>query len=82
MKRIAFPLLLLAAVSLGACSEDSGTEPDPEPQYFEWGENGARNTMGSNSRVRAVRARSELGWHPHAPSLIDEIQKGCYATAE
>lgn len=47
----------------------------------EWGENGAQNTMGSNSRVRAVRAREELGWRPHRPSLIDEIEKGCYATS-
>ena len=45
----------------------------------EWGENAARNTMGSNSRVRAVRARSDLGWRPHRPSLIDEIERGCYA---
>lgn len=45
----------------------------------EWGENGAQNTMGSNSRVRAVRARKELGWRPHRPSLIDEIETGCYA---
>lgn len=44
----------------------------------EWGENGAQNTMGSNSRVRAVRARKELGWRPHRPSLIDEVEKGCY----
>jgi nucleoside-diphosphate-sugar epimerase len=45
----------------------------------EWGENAAKNTMGSNSRVRAVRARSELGWQPHRPPLIDEIARGCYA---
>lgn len=43
-----------------------------------WGENGAQNTMGSNSRVRAVRARTELGWHPHRPSLVREIENGCY----
>ncbi|MGE3918754.1 MAG: NAD-dependent epimerase/dehydratase family protein [Hyphomicrobiaceae bacterium] len=47
----------------------------------EWGENGTQNTMGSNSRVRAVRARKELGWRPHRPSLIDEIQTGCYASS-
>jgi nucleoside-diphosphate-sugar epimerase len=46
----------------------------------EWGEGAARNTMGSNSRVRAVRARSELGWRPGRPSLLDEIESGCYAT--
>ena len=45
----------------------------------EWGEGAALNTMGSNSRVRAVRARAELGWRPSRPSLIDEIQSGCYA---
>ena len=45
----------------------------------EWGEGATQNTMGSNSRVRAVRARKELGWRPSRPSLIDEIEKGCYA---
>jgi nucleoside-diphosphate-sugar epimerase len=45
----------------------------------EWGEGTAQNTMGSNSRVRAVRARAELGWRPNRPSLIDEIESGCYA---
>jgi nucleoside-diphosphate-sugar epimerase len=45
----------------------------------EWGEGAAQNTMGSNSRVRAVRARAELGWRPSRPSLIDEIETGCYA---
>jgi nucleoside-diphosphate-sugar epimerase len=45
----------------------------------EWGESAAQNTMGSNSRVRAVRARKELGWCPNRPSLVDEIDSGCYA---
>ena len=45
-----------------------------------WGEGPAHNTMASNSRVRAKRARSELGWAPTAPSLIEEIETGCYAT--
>jgi nucleoside-diphosphate-sugar epimerase len=45
----------------------------------EWSEGTAQNTMGSNSRVRAVRARAELGWRPSRPSLIDEIESGCYA---
>jgi len=44
----------------------------------EWGEGGARYTMGSNSRVKAVRAREELGWSPSAPSLLFEIEHGCY----
>ena len=45
----------------------------------EWGEGAANNTMGSNSRVRAKRARAELGWRPQARSLIEEIEHGCYA---
>ena len=50
-----------------------------EEAAAEWGEGPANDTMGSNSRVRAVRARKELGWAPHAPSLIEEIERGCYA---
>ncbi|WP_433934198.1 NAD-dependent epimerase/dehydratase family protein [Sorangium cellulosum] len=34
-----------------------------------WGEIPARYLLGSNSRVRAVRARRELGWTPRCPSL-------------
>jgi nucleoside-diphosphate-sugar epimerase len=53
-------------------------EMSVEEAIGEWGEGGARYTMGSNSRVRAVRARQELGWSPSAPSLIDEVEHGCY----
>lgn len=45
----------------------------------EWGEGPALNTMGSNSRVRAARARAELGWAPHRASAVHEILQGCYA---
>jgi nucleoside-diphosphate-sugar epimerase len=45
----------------------------------EWGAGAAENTMGSNSRVRAKRARAEFGWQPRARSLIEEIERGCYA---
>jgi nucleoside-diphosphate-sugar epimerase len=48
----------------------------------EWGEGLANYTMGSNSRVRAKRARAELGWAPHRPSLIEDIEHGSYAAAE
>ena len=48
----------------------------------EWGEGAADNTMGSNSRVRAKRARAELGWKPNGAPLIEEIENGCYATDE
>ena len=50
-----------------------------EEAAAEWGDGPANDTMGSNSRVRAVRAREELGWTPSGPSLIEEIERGCYA---
>ena len=43
----------------------------------EWSEGTAENTMASNSRVRAKRAR-QLGWKPAARDLIEEIEQGCY----
>lgn len=36
-------------------------------------------SYGANSRVRAKRAREELGWAPSRPALTDEIERGCYA---
>jgi nucleoside-diphosphate-sugar epimerase len=48
-----------------------------EEAASEWGEGTAEDTMASNSRVRAVRAR-QLGWKPKARSLIEEIEQGCY----
>lgn len=45
----------------------------------EWGEEAAQDSMGSNSRVRSVRARNELNWKPSGPSAIEEIERGCYA---
>jgi nucleoside-diphosphate-sugar epimerase len=50
-----------------------------EEAAAEWGEGAANDTMASNSRVRAKRARVELGWRPHETSLIEEIERGCYA---
>ncbi len=52
-----------------------------EEAAAEWGEGAANYTMGSNSRVRAARARKELAWAPSAPSLLEEIERGCYAGA-
>ena len=50
-----------------------------EDAAAEWGEGPANDTMGSNSRVRAKRARSELAWTPTGKGLIEEIERGCYA---
>ena len=44
----------------------------------EWGEGTTQDTMASNSRVRAKRARQQLGWQPKARGLIEEIERGCY----
>jgi len=53
-----------------------------EEAAVEWGEGAANDTMGSNSRVRAKRARAELGWRPKGRALIEEIERGCYAEEE
>ena len=52
-----------------------------EQAAAEWGDGAAQDTMGSNSRVRAVRARKELGWAPRAPSLLAEIADGYHGAA-
>jgi hypothetical protein len=38
-----------------------------------WGEAKAYFSLGSNSRVRATRARRELGWSPRHSSVLDWI---------
>jgi nucleoside-diphosphate-sugar epimerase len=41
----------------------------------------AFTTYGSNSRVRADKARAMLGWKPNGKSLFEEIERGCYRDA-
>ncbi|NVD74184.1 NAD-dependent epimerase/dehydratase family protein [Duganella sp. BJB1802] len=41
----------------------------------EWGYEMASYGLGSNSRVRGQRARTQLGWKPHGPSVFDWIAK-------
>ena len=41
----------------------------------EWGEGHDRYSFGSNSRVRARRARRELGWAPLHASLTQWIEQ-------
>jgi len=45
-----------------------------EQAAAEWGEGAARFTFGSNSRVRARRARRELGWAPQHGSVTHWIE--------
>ena len=42
-----------------------------------WGVN-AITSFGSNSRVRAAKARKMLGWSPKGPPLIEDIERGSY----
>lgn len=39
----------------------------------EWGYEMASYGLGSNSRVRGKRAREQLGWQPHRPSVLEWI---------
>jgi hypothetical protein len=39
-----------------------------------WGAASAYFTFGGNSRVRAKRARIELGWQPSRPSALSWIE--------
>jgi len=45
----------------------------PEVAAQRWGEAKAYFSLGSNSRVRAMRARRELGWSPQYSSVLDWI---------
>jgi len=45
-----------------------------EESIAEFGEGPATYTYGSNSRVRATRARRELGWAPRGPALLESIR--------
>lgn len=46
---------------------------DPEVAAERWGVARAYYSFGSNSRVRSVRARQELGWLLRHTSVIDWI---------
>jgi len=46
----------------------------PEEAAKRWGESKAYFTLGSNSRVRSIRARRELGWTPRHASVIEWIR--------
>jgi nucleoside-diphosphate-sugar epimerase len=45
----------------------------PEAAIAEWGRRYAVYSLGSNSRVRGVRARAELGWRPREAPVLDWI---------
>lgn len=57
-----------ARLGLGAVQNLSAADA-----AHKWGEGRAFYSLGSNSRVRAKRARTELGWAPRHHSVIDWI---------
>ena len=58
---------------------DGRTEAWPlEEAIKAWGREAAEFTFASNSRVRAVKARRELGWSPEGPPLLLDIEHGSY----
>jgi len=53
---------------------DGHTQPlSKEEAIAEFGEGPAAYTYGSNSRVRATRARRELGWSPRHDALLESV---------
>lgn len=48
--------------------------------YAVYGETPVKLSFGSNVRVRAVRPRQELGWEPKQKPLLEEIERGSYAS--
>lgn len=67
-------IAIARAQSLG---EPRSLTQEAAAQMF--GEVAAIYSLGSNSRVRARLARVTLGWCPTRPSLLHEIDAGCYA---
>jgi nucleoside-diphosphate-sugar epimerase len=53
------------------------TEPWPLAEAAAaWGRESAEFTFASNSRVRGVAARRDLGWAPRGPALLEAIERG------
>ncbi len=48
---------------------------EPEKAAERWGVARAYFSFGSNSRIRSIRAREELGWMPRHTSAVDWISK-------
>lgn len=53
-----------------------------------WPVDEARGVLGpmadaltTNKRMSSARARSSLGWHPHRPGLVEDIERGSYRAA-
>ncbi|MBE0624387.1 MAG: NAD-dependent epimerase/dehydratase family protein [Burkholderiales bacterium] len=63
-----------AAISRALGYDGSTQAMSMDEAIAEFGEGAASYTYGSNSRVRATRARRELAWSPHYNSLLETIE--------
>ena len=61
---------------------------DLEGPVTAWPVEQARGALGpladgltTNKRMSSARARTALGWRPHRPGLIEEIERGSYRAA-
>lgn len=68
----------MQAVGPAAGVAASGQSITPQVAFARWGMVGA--LAAGNMRVSDEKARTQLGWAPHHPSLIDELNEGSYAT--
>ncbi|MER6401763.1 NAD-dependent epimerase/dehydratase family protein [Kitasatospora sp. NPDC001603] len=50
----------------------------PETAYAAFGRRWVDIALSSNSRIDSTKARTELGWHPLGPTLLDDITHGSY----
>jgi nucleoside-diphosphate-sugar epimerase len=50
----------------------------PEIAYAAFGQRWVDVALSSNSRVDSTLARSELGWDPQGPDLLDDLVSGSY----
>jgi nucleoside-diphosphate-sugar epimerase len=64
---------LCAAISRALGWDGRTLGMSKEEAIAEFGEGPAAYTYGSNSRVRATRARRELGWAPRRDALLESI---------
>jgi nucleoside-diphosphate-sugar epimerase len=50
----------------------------PEVAYAALGQRWVDVAISSNSRVDSAKARSELGWNPVGPDLLEDLGSGSY----
>jgi len=64
------------AAAVGKAQGRPTVSIDEQTAIAAWGSERARFAMGSNSRVRAVAARRDLGWTPRGLGLLEAIASG------